>query len=414
MYSVRVQRPVALLCILLFAASCGSRVTTSAPSEKPNPSQSSAPAPGPSAQVSSTSSAQPEGNITPTSAPSTVSVSPTPQTTAQSTELTGHTSSVTALSWSPDGALLASSCGSADSKDDTIRLWNANGTLARILTGHTQPVTSLAWSPDGRTLATSSLDETIRLWNNDGTLLHVLEGHAGHVFEVAWSPNGKILASGSIVTYTNPTVQIWDQTGQVVMTLTTSFSGGKFYRLAWSPDGKFLLGGATDYKLWRADGQLISWAGGDAYGGTPAWAAAWTPDSRLWAIGNESGEVKIYTNSGQPVVIVQDATSTNSLAWSPNGSTLAGAKTIWRADGTTLAKLRTQTLYVNSVAWSPDGNTLASGGSDAVVHLWSPVGEPVASLQGHTKTIEIVAWSPDGKILASAGDDGTIRLWMLK
>lgn len=317
------------------------------------------------------------------------SASSSPQIFTQTVALTECTSTFPRLGWSPDG------------------------TLAYLLVGHTQPVTDLARSPDGKTLASSSLDSTIRLWSSEGNLLKVLPGDAGHVFAVAWSPNGRILASGSIVTDTNPTVQWWDHNEQIVKTLSTSGSGGKFYNLAWSPDGKYLLGGATDYKVWRADGEQVFWLA-DCVSCTPAWAMAWSPDSKLWAIGNENGEVSIYTPSGEKVGAIADRAGTSSLAWSPDSSVLAGATTLWRADGTTIKTLYRQSQFANSVAWSPDGRILASGGSDAIVHLWSPNGQPLGDLQGHTDAIEVVAWSPAGNILASAADDATIRLWTLK
>jgi WD40 repeat protein len=134
----------------------------------------------------------------------------------------------------------------------------------------------------------------------------------------------------------------------------------------------------------------------------------------LWAVGNESGVVEIYTITGKKVATVQDQTDVNSLAWSPDGSVLAGAKTIWRTDGTILNTLDTQSKYVFSVAWSPDGSMFATGGGDSLVHLWTADGKPLGTLQGHKQTIEVIAWSPDGSILASASDDGTIRLWKFK
>ena len=74
--------------------------------------------------------------------------------------LEGHTDSVRAIAFSPDGATLASGAG-----DYTVRLWDvASGGARAVLRVSTGWVTAIAFSPDGTTLAFGGTDSRVRLW----------------------------------------------------------------------------------------------------------------------------------------------------------------------------------------------------------------------------------------------------------
>src|SRR5256885_1364904 len=113
--------------------------------------------------------------------------------------------------------------------------------------------------------------------------------------------------------------------------------------------------------------------------------------------------------ANQPVIVAAHyADSFNSVAFSPEGKTLASGsydKTIklWDvASGELLRSLEGHRDSVLSVAFSSDGKTLASGSNDTTIKLWDVAsGELLRSLEGHRDSVRSVAFSSDGKTLAS-------------
>ncbi|MFE3654441.1 WD40 repeat domain-containing protein [Streptomyces sp. NPDC059101] len=77
-----------------------------------------------------------------------------------------------------------------------------------------------------------------------------------------------------------------------------------------------------------------------------------------------------------------------------------------------------QDSSTSTVAFSPDGKTLAGGGGSLEHHpeiyLWDVASRTnTATLTGHTDFVTSVAFSPDGKTLASSSSDKTVRIWQL-
>ena len=95
--------------------------------------------------------------------------------------------------WSPDGETLIT-CG----RDGTINILAADELrVIHKLRGHSDSVSDISLSRDGRLIASSSLDKTVRIWDIRGAEVAILEKHTASVLAVEFSPNGEFLASAA-------------------------------------------------------------------------------------------------------------------------------------------------------------------------------------------------------------------------
>ncbi|KAG9088960.1 hypothetical protein FS749_001724 [Ceratobasidium sp. UAMH 11750] len=287
-----------------------------------------------------------------------------------------HTRSVQSVTYSPDGACIAS-C----SYDKTIRIWDAHTgrPVGQPLTGHIHGVNSVAYSHDGAYIASGSSDGSVRIWDarNSQPVGQPLRGHTCRVNSVAYSPDGAYIVSGS----SDETIRIWDvRTGQPAGQPLKGHTH-RVWSVSYSPNGAYIASGSQDetIRIWDAfTGQPV---GQPLNGHTSRFnSVSYSPDGAYIVSGSDDKTIRIWdAHTGQPV-----------------GQPFSGhTGAIW------------------SVSYSPNGAYIASGSTDKTIRIWDahtgqPVGRP---LEGHMDGVWSIAYSPNGACIASASWDGTTRVW---
>ncbi|WP_224362127.1 eIF2A-related protein [Hyalangium versicolor] len=324
----------------------------------------------------------------------------------------GHSDSVSACAWSPDGQQLLSG-----SEDNSLRVWDASsGQCLLILSGHASSVYACAWSPDGQRLLSGSADNSLRVWDAfSGQCLLTLSGHSDSVSACAWSPDGQRLLSGSA----DNSLRVWDaSSGQCLLTLSGHSSS--VTACAWSPDGQRLLSGSADNSLrvWDASsGQCLLTLSGHS---SNVFACAWSPDGQRLLSGSADNSLRVWdASSGQCLLTLSGHSSrTYACAWSPDGQRLLSGSAdkslrVWDASsGQCLLTLSGHSLWASACAWSPDGQRLLSGSADNSLRVWdASSGQCLLTLSGYSSRITACTWSPDGQRLLSGSVDSSLRVW---
>jgi len=119
----------------------------------------------------------------------------------------GHVAPLNAVAVSPDGSRVASAGGMTDDQlfgsgsgshlPVAVKVWDvATGIELLTLTGHTSRVNGIEFSPDGKRLASGSQDRTVKIWDvASGRRLYTLGDASDGLTSIEYSPSGDRIAA---------------------------------------------------------------------------------------------------------------------------------------------------------------------------------------------------------------------------
>jgi WD40 repeat protein len=118
----------------------------------------------------------------------------------------------------------------------------------------------------------------------------------------------------------------------------------------------------------------------------------------------------------EPVAVVEPEKEVYTVAFSPDGQTLAtggGLVDLWDlSNDFERPRLEGHINTIKSVVFSPNGRLLVSAGNDLVVRVWDLDARAIKhDFHAHTGPVCDIAFAPDGNLFASTSRDGSIRLW---
>ena len=295
-----------------------------------------------------------------------------------------------------------------------------------------------AFSPDGRTLYTAGNDGRVIVWDVAGNRRLGRPfprglGSWGHSGEggpaFALSPDGRALAFARL----DGRVELIDAETLRRTASFEAFPGRAAVAIDYSADGRRLAvaGEGGGVGVWdvesgeQLDALLRAPRGPRTVNPRTVSALAFGQGDLL-AAAEAGGAVRIWDLGRRELLRppLRLPPSVLGLAFSPDGSQLAipfgafsdegpnGVEILDVASGERVARLSTDG-EVSSVAFSPDGSLLAGGEVDGGALLWATdgwrrVGRPLAL--GNASTLE-VEFSPDGHTLATSHSDQTAALW---
>ena len=317
---------------------------------------------------------------------------------------------VLALTFSPDGKILASADGFDESN---IYLWDAaTGNEIEKLEGH-RSWGSLVFLPDGKKLASASADQKIRIWDvTSQKCLDVLQGHRLEVWRLALLPDGKTLVSGC----KDGTVCFWD-TSITHTRQSRAILSDDIVQWQFAPDSQSVL-------TFNKEGQLSRWSGPDFQQketiletGTNYLRSRISRDGRFLAVSSTNGIIQVWdvlrrvlfrqlppmTGEAYPINFLADE---NRLLTSSDSGNV-----IHEWDLTMGVEIQSWQVPADSIAdVSPDGRyCLAEDDGDSLLRNLADTSS--TNFQLDVQEVTQVYYSPDQKLIALGSDLGYARIY---
>lgn len=254
--------------------------------------------------------------------------------------------------------------------EDGLWIWNNKGTLVHRIEMDV-PAMRMAFSPDGTRVVVAGVDGSVVLFDvQQGKQERVLCQHQGIATTVAFSSDGQLVASGG----TDGVLRISKMDG-------------------------------SDSRILEKNTEEIALVAFSAQGDRLACAV-------------EDHRIKIYDLKTSQSVVLQLSFTTNALAFSPDGTTLANtthndpAIRIWDVKtGSLLHTLRGHQQVAGQPRFTADGKRLVTMSMDNTLRIWDIATGASRALSGHEGGVYSFVVSPDGRRIVSTGADRTFRIF---
>ncbi len=326
-----------------------------------------------------------------------------------------HTDSVNAVSFSHDGALLASASDDASVCISRVE----NGESVAVLKRFRDWVNDVAFNPLDMRLAAVAQNGELQVWQLEDTQhrispqqLFSRSARRGEALSsVVWNTDGSQLATGG----TDRSITIWDaEFGQPRRQLV----GHRDEVLTVQWHSKSLLVSAS------ADGSVMRWDTSRAPDGgrvslhsSPVRYVTWNPNNQFVAWRDVEGVTTIWNRkTRRPVCrFAESVVGATAVAWHPRGDRIALA----REESVLVFGIPQEDQQhrfdtgsvVWTTRWSPDGRYIAAGGSGSQIQLWDvTTGQSAGTLDGHSRSVRTFCWTSNHR-MCSADQSATIRLW---
>ena len=326
-------------------------------------------------------------------------------------QLTGHTGSVYALEYSPNGSTLCSA-----SFDKTLLLWSHRDDDDVYSEGEEEEAANLPHLSRAGVASSSS--------TSSYTNFNVLRGHKNAVVDCHWMTNETIVSCSS-----DKTVQLWDAgTGQrirkwqdtsmvnactrVSMHLAVSVNDGrdvcvwdgrtKRAAQVWSQASPYALLAVT-YNDKQDVGHLFT-------AGIDPTIVCWdwkVPERKLYGLTGHVDPVTCLAVHPEGTHVLSNAMDSTCRLWdiqpfcpTPHQRQAALSPVRGHVHGPDKGLLK--------CAWSSTGDLVSAGSADGRVHIWDVVssGQELYDLPGHKGTVHTVTFHPqEATVVASGGQD---------
>ena len=317
----------------------------------------------------------------------------------------------------------------AGAKDDTPESVKKATPANQPPTYHLAPViTALTYSPDGQLLAVSGYREVL-LHKADGSGIESrLVGISDRIQSLDFSSDGQTLMAAGGAPARFGEVQFWDVSSRTLKRSTTACQDTVF-GASLSPDGSKVAFGCPDHTvrvLDAADGKELlkmghheNWVLGTVFG---------IDGKRILSVGRDRAAKLVDASTGafiENINLLRGELS--AVARHPSRDAVViggedrvgyyykmdrGRKMLIADDTTLLQEFEVQDGEIFALAFAPDGRTIAMSGAYNEIPIYAAVsGERIVTCKTDQSGTYAIAFHPSGKELAAGGFDGVVRLF---